>query len=97
MGKPIKIRAKVKGDVAEVKALMQHPMESGARINADTGEAVPKHYIQQVICKHNGNVVNTAYWGTGVSKTLTWHSNSMVRKRAINWKSAGWIIPVIPV
>lgn len=68
MGKPIKIRAKIKGDIAEVKALMEHPMESGVRINADTGEAVPKHYIKEVVCKHNGTVVNTAYWGTGVSK-----------------------------
>jgi sulfur-oxidizing protein SoxZ len=68
MGKPTKIRAKVKGDVAEVKALMQHPMESGTRIDADTGEAVPKHYIKEVVCKHNGTVVNRAYWGTAVSK-----------------------------
>jgi sulfur-oxidizing protein SoxZ len=68
MGKPIKIKAKIKDDIAEVKALMPHPMESGLRIFADTGEKVPKHYIQEVVCKHNGNVVNTAYWGTGVSK-----------------------------
>jgi sulfur-oxidizing protein SoxZ len=68
MGKPIKIRAKVKGDVTEVKALMPHPMETGVRIDADTGEAVPRHYIQQVVCKLNGNVINTFYWGTGVSK-----------------------------
>ena len=68
MGKPIKIKAKIKGDIAEVKALMPHPMESGARINADTGEPVPKHYIQEVVCKHNGTIVTTAYWGTGVSK-----------------------------
>lgn len=68
MGKPIKIKAKIKGDVAEVKALMPHPMESGARVDADTGEVVPKLYIEEVVCKHNGNVVNTAFWGTGVSK-----------------------------
>ena len=68
MGKPIKIRAKIKGDIAEVKALMPHPMESGARIDADTGEAVPKHFIKEVVCKHNGNVVMTSFWGTAVSK-----------------------------
>jgi sulfur-oxidizing protein SoxZ len=68
MGKPIKIKAKIKGDVAEVKALMPHPMESGARVNADTGEKVPKHYIQEVVCKHNGTVVYTAFGCTGVSK-----------------------------
>jgi len=68
MGNPIKIKAKLKGDVAEIKALMPHPMESGVRVNADTGETVPKHYIQEVVCKLNGNVVTTAFWGTGVSK-----------------------------
>ena len=68
MGKAIKIKAKIKGDIAEVKALMPHPMESGVRIDSVTGEAIPKHYIQEVVCKHNGNIVNTAYWGTGVSK-----------------------------
>jgi sulfur-oxidizing protein SoxZ len=68
MGNPIKIKAKLKGDIAEIKALMPHPMESGVRVNADTGETVPKHYIQEVVCKLNGNVVTTAFWGTGVSK-----------------------------
>jgi len=68
MGSPIKIRAKIKDDIAEVKALMPHPMESGVRVDADTGEAIPKHYIQEVVCKHNGNVVTKAFWGTGVSK-----------------------------
>ena len=68
MGKPIKIRAKVKNGIAEVKALMPHPMESGVRVDANTGEVVPKHYIQEVVCKLNDEVVMTAYWGTGVSK-----------------------------
>ena len=49
MGNPIKIKAKLKGDIAEIKALMPHPMESGVRVNADTGETVPKHYIQEVV------------------------------------------------
>ncbi len=68
MGKPIKIRAKVKGDVAEVKALMPHDMESGLRRNADTNELIPAHYITDVVARHNGEVVMTAYWGPAVSK-----------------------------
>ena len=68
MGKPIKIRAKVKGDVAEVKALMPHDMESGMRRDAETDELVPAHYITDVVAEHNGEVVMTAYWGTAVSK-----------------------------
>ena len=68
MGKPIKIRAKVKGDVAQVKALMPHDMESGLRRNPETNEVVPAHYITDVIVEHNGNVVMEAYWGPAVSK-----------------------------
>ena len=68
MGKPIKIRAKVKGDIAEVKALMPHDMESGLRRDPETNELVPAHYITDVVAEHNGEVVLTAYWGTAVSK-----------------------------
>ncbi len=68
MGKPIKIRAKVKGDIAEVKALMPHDMESGRRRDAASNALVPAHYITDVVAEHNGEVVLTAYWGTAVSK-----------------------------
>lgn len=68
MGKPIKIRAKLDGDVAEIKALMPHDMESGLRRDAETGELVPAHYITDVVAEHNGEVVLTAYWGPAVSK-----------------------------
>ena len=68
MGKPIKIRAKIKGDVAEVKALMPHDMESGRRRDPETNELVPAHYITDVVAEHNGEIVMTAYWGTAVSK-----------------------------
>ena len=68
MGKPIKIRAKVKGDVAEVKALMPHDMEAGYRRDAETNEIVPAHYITDFVAEHNGETVLTAYWGPAVSK-----------------------------
>jgi sulfur-oxidizing protein SoxZ len=68
MGKPIKIRAKLKGDVAEVKALMPHDMESGLRRNPETDELVPPHYITDVNVEHNGESVLQAYWGPAVSK-----------------------------
>lgn len=68
MGKPIKIRAKVKAGNAEVKALMPHDMESGLRRNPDTGELVEAHYITDVEVRHNGEVVMEAFWGPAVSK-----------------------------
>ena len=68
MGKPIKIRAKLKGDVAEVKALMPHDMESGLRRDPETDALVPAHYITNVTVQHNGEQVMSAYWGPAVSK-----------------------------
>ena len=68
MGKPIKIRAKVKGDISEVKALMPHDMESGLRRDAETNELIPAHYITKVVAEYNGEIVMTAYWGPAVSR-----------------------------
>jgi sulfur-oxidizing protein SoxZ len=66
--KNIRIRAKMKGDVAEVKALMSHPMETGLRKNKKTGKKIPAHFIKEVVCEHKGNKVMVASWGVAVSK-----------------------------
>ena len=68
MGKPIKIRAKIKDGVADVKALMPHDMESGYRLDPETGEPVPAHFITDVEVEVNGEHVMTAYWGPAVSR-----------------------------
>jgi len=64
----IKIRARNRGGVTEVKSLIQHPMETGLRKDKKTGEKIPAHYIKEVVCEHNGNTVCTANWGVAVSK-----------------------------
>ena len=66
--KSIRIRAQLKGDVTEVKALMSHSMETGLRKDKKTGEKIPAHFIQEVICDHSGNNVLVANWGVAVSK-----------------------------
>ena len=63
----IRIRARVQGDVAEVRALIRHPMETGLRKDKKTGNAIPAHFIQQVKCEHNGNNVMTANWSAAIS------------------------------
>jgi len=67
MAKKIKIRAKIKAGVAQVKCLMPHPMETGVRKAAD-GSLIPPHYIETVTCELNGTPVIEAQWGTSVSK-----------------------------
>jgi sulfur-oxidizing protein SoxZ len=64
----MKIRATMAGDVADVKVLMNHPMETGLRKDAKTGELVPAHYITEVTATINGATVLKAGMGGGVSK-----------------------------
>lgn len=66
--KTIKLRAKMKGDQVQVKALIKHPMETGRRKDKSSGELIPAHFIQQVVCKHKDRVVLTADWGGSISK-----------------------------
>lgn len=65
--KPVKMRARLQGDAAEVKCLMPHPMETGVRKDLD-GELIPAHYIERVVCRHNGAVFMTADWGPSISQ-----------------------------
>jgi len=66
--KSIRIRAKLKGGVTEVKALMSHEMETGLRKDKKTGEKIPAHFIKEVICEHNGKQILLANWSVAVSK-----------------------------
>jgi sulfur-oxidizing protein SoxZ len=66
--KKIRIRAKMKGAVAEIKSLMSHPMETGLRKNKKTGKKIPAHYITEVTCTHKGKAVLVASWGPAISK-----------------------------
>jgi sulfur-oxidizing protein SoxZ len=68
MAGSIKIRAKVKGDTCEVKALIRHEMETGLRKDKKTGKAIPAHFIQEVNCEHNGKNVLNALWSGAISK-----------------------------
>jgi sulfur-oxidizing protein SoxZ len=64
----IRIRAQASGGETKVKALITHPMETGLRKNKKTGKLIPAHFIQELVCKHNGTVVVTGLWGPAVSK-----------------------------
>ncbi len=68
MAKSIKIRAKAKDGVVTVKALMNHPMETGLRKDKKTGKLIPAHHIQEVTAKAGDNTVMTAVWGGAISK-----------------------------
>jgi sulfur-oxidizing protein SoxZ len=68
MAEPMRIRATMSGDVADVKVLMNHPMETGLRKDAKTGQLVPAHYISTVTASINGADVLNGGLSGGVSK-----------------------------
>lgn len=88
MADMMKIRARLKDGVTEVKVLMSHPMETGRRIN-DAGETVPAHFIQLVTATLNGKTVLEAQWGTGISKnpylTFRVRGANLGDKLAVSW------------
>lgn len=68
MADPMKMRVTLAGDVASVKVLMNHDMETGLRKDAKTGQLIPAHFIQNVTATLNGKPVMEAQWGTAISK-----------------------------
>jgi sulfur-oxidizing protein SoxZ len=67
MADPMKIRATLQGDVADVRVLMAHPLETGQRKDA-SGNVVPLHFIQTITAQLNGKTVFAADVSQAVSR-----------------------------
>jgi len=67
MADPMKIRATLQGDVADVRVLMAHPMETGQRKGPD-GKLVPLHFIQTITAQLNGKTVFAADISQAISR-----------------------------
>ena len=67
MADPMKIRAGLKGDVADVRVLMNHPMETGQRKDG-SGNLIPIHFIQEIAVRLNGKPVIEAQVSQAVSR-----------------------------
>ncbi|WP_020394752.1 thiosulfate oxidation carrier complex protein SoxZ [Thiolinea disciformis] len=63
----IRVKAKETSGIVEVKALMNHPMETGQRKDKATGELVPAHYINKVEVMAGDKKLLEANWGPSVS------------------------------
>lgn len=88
MSNQMKIRAWMDGDIANVKAIIFHPMETGLRKDK-SGNKIPAHYITEVKCAHNGTDILTCLWGPGVSKnpfmSFSFKGAKAGDKLTINW------------
>ena len=67
MADPMRIRANNKDGVTEVRVLMSHPMESGARKDA-SGAIVPAKFITDLEATHGGKNVLKAMFSGAVSQ-----------------------------
>lgn len=67
MAEPMRIRATLQGDVADVRILMMHPMETGQRKDGK-GNIIPLHFIEHVVVTHNGKTVLDAQWTQAISR-----------------------------
>lgn len=68
MSTGMRVQAKVKDGETTLKALINHPMETGQRKDSKTGQLVPAHFIEEVLCELNGKMVMRADWSGGISK-----------------------------
>ncbi|NOY66608.1 MAG: thiosulfate oxidation carrier complex protein SoxZ [Gammaproteobacteria bacterium] len=64
----IRPRAWIDGDIATLKMLITHPMETGRRKDKKSGKVIPAHFIETLKVEHNGQVVLDALLGPAVSK-----------------------------
>jgi sulfur-oxidizing protein SoxZ len=65
MGDPMRIRARLKGDTADVRVLMAHPMDIERKSG---GKLIPAHFIRQIRAELNGKVVWQAQISQAVSR-----------------------------
>ena len=55
-----------RGEVIRIRLLVQHPMETGYRLDAD-GRKVPKNVIRSLVCRYDGVEVFRAKLSPGIA------------------------------
>jgi sulfur-oxidizing protein SoxZ len=92
MASTIRLKTRSKGDVTTVRAIIRHPMETGFRIDSETSELVPVHYINRITVKHNGNIIMSCDWSRAISKnpylSFMFKGASIGDKLELNWSDS---------
>jgi len=69
MAGKIQIRARMTGgEIADVKILLTHDMETGTRKDAKTKALIPAFYIKEATVTLNGKPVLQTQWAAGIAK-----------------------------
>jgi sulfur-oxidizing protein SoxZ len=54
------------GEVIEIRVLIQHPMETGYRMD-DVGRSIPRNTIRTLTCTYNGEEIFRADMSSGIA------------------------------
>ena len=67
----------VRGEIIEIRTLVQHPMESGFRLD-NTGREIARHIIESFVCTYNGREIFSARLHPAVSTNpfFTFHARA---------------------
>ena len=66
MMKSIKVRTTLKNGSVTVRMFVRHPMHvGGPRKN---GDSYAPHFIQEISCELNGEIVMQGHWGPGIAQ-----------------------------
>lgn len=88
MSEPIKIRANLQGEIAEIRVLLQHVMETGQRRD-DKGQTLAAHFIQTFAITLNGKLIINGQLNTSISRNplFTFKTRGIKPgdKLAVNW------------
>ena len=68
MARLTKIKTRPKDGGTEILVLVNHPMETGLRVDPKIKEKIPPHFIQKLTVEVNGKPVANADLGVAVSK-----------------------------
>lgn len=68
MARLTKVKTRPKAGKTEILVLVNHPMETGNRINKKTKKKIPAHYIQKMTFDVGGKQVAEVNLGPAVSK-----------------------------
>lgn len=55
-----------RGEIVEVRIAIQHPMETGFRMD-NNGRVIPKNTVSNLVCRYNGVEVFRAEMGSGIA------------------------------
>ena len=63
-----KIKTRAAEGVTEILVLVNHPMETGQRVDSKTKQKIPAHWIQKLTVELNGKAVADVDMGVAISK-----------------------------